>query len=549
MSSTKGSDAVTAEDSEDDFQTPIVPRKRALKKPERQTAGTSDSRTIKRSKNKDAIAGKSSSKRRKTTETPTKRKKRVMTVKSFINGVSWEARYRSPLEKLVITVNEITTHAYALARYIFLSEIHATEPGDEVFTNGWFNTLSWADRLAHQNYLKHSGFNRKALTNSQQIARYEGSRICTAYLNSIKNCFGNRLRYVINSLLKVKDNRARITKEMTKQGKSSQEIKEAIYKQVTKPAHDVKQAFISGNARGSLSSEKQSQLLLEFHDALFSAYPVAYEFGEDSVYYDSKSRPGNHALAYVMMAKFCEDHEIKTFQYVEKKNNIDFNLDLWKQVVSCQLKPLQNQGADKSMAFKGTIFTDGFGVSILKQNFDSGFGRKPKKTKADTKSDFTYIHDLDKTTLENTKPRTVSSIPDVEICFIVCIRAAPYEKLRQRIKTDEVKACEAKLSKHPAATVYIPKFLLYMKTRCEVSAIMSRHYQSLVYRKLRLRSYLYRKQANDKLAKAIRDQSGEDPVLIIGNWSARSSTMNKYHELHWSIKDVTQQTVPSLFNR
>ncbi|KAL1928932.1 hypothetical protein VTP01DRAFT_1991 [Rhizomucor pusillus] len=130
MSNTKGSDAVTAEDSEDDFQTPIVPRKGALKKSERQTAGTSDSLTIKRSKDKDVIARKSSSKRRKTTETPTKRKKRVMTVKSSINGVSWEARYRSPLEKLVITVNEITTHAYALARYIFLSEIHATEPGE-----------------------------------------------------------------------------------------------------------------------------------------------------------------------------------------------------------------------------------------------------------------------------------------------------------------------------------------------------------------------------------------------------------------------------------
>lgn len=154
-----------------------------------------------------------------------------MTVKSSINGVSWEARYRSPLEKLVITVNEITTHAYALARYIFLSEIHATEPGERFPMENWLETDFFAevwlsltlrtvkssrtdgttryrgliDRHV-KNYLKQSGFSRKALTNSQQIARYEGSRICTAYLNSIKNCFGNRLRYVINSLLKVKDN-------------------------------------------------------------------------------------------------------------------------------------------------------------------------------------------------------------------------------------------------------------------------------------------------------------------------------------------------------
>ncbi|KAL1927383.1 hypothetical protein VTP01DRAFT_4012 [Rhizomucor pusillus] len=304
MSSTKGSDAETAEDREDDFQTPIVPRKRALKKPERQTAGTSDYRTIKRSKNKDAIAGKSSSKRRKTTETPTKRKKRVMTVKSSIKRFVGSAISKSAGE----------------ARHHLKSSR----------TDGTTRYRGLIDRHI-KNYLKHFGFSRKALTNSQQIARYEGSSICTAYLNSIKNCFGNRLRYVINSLLKVKDYRARITKEMTEQG----------------------------NTRGLLSSEKQSQLLLEFHDASFSAYPVAYEFDEDSVYYDSKSRPGNHALAYVMMAKFCEDHEIKTFQcmplrtswipahmqidtrilatqMLKKPNNIDFDSDLWKQVVNFQ---------------------------------------------------------------------------------------------------------------------------------------------------------------------------------------------------------------------
>ncbi|KAL1928694.1 hypothetical protein VTP01DRAFT_2480 [Rhizomucor pusillus] len=211
-----------------------------------------------------------------------------------------------------------------------------------------------------------------------------------------------------------------------------------------------------------------------------------------------------------MMAKFCEDHEIKTFQcmplrtswipahlqtdtkilatqMLKEPNNIDFDLDLWKQVVNFQSKLLQNQGADKSMAFIGTIFTDG----------DSGFGRKPKKTEIETKSDFTYIHDLDKTTLENIKPRTVFIDPGVEICYIVCIRTAP---VRHRLP------CVAKLSKHRAATVYIPKFPLYVKTRCEVSAVMSRHYQSLIYRKLRFRSYLYKKQADDKLAKAIRDQ-------------------------------------------
>ncbi|KAL1927945.1 hypothetical protein VTP01DRAFT_3350 [Rhizomucor pusillus] len=247
MSSTKGSDAVTAEDSEDDFQTPIVPRKRTLKKPERQTAGTSDSSTIKRSKDKDAIAAQE-----------TGNDCQVIYQWRFVgNAISKsvrEARHHC---------KRITTHAYALARLIFLSEIHATKPGERFPMENWLETDFFAEvRLSltlrtvkssitdgttryrglidrHvKNYLKQSGFSRKALTNSQQIARYEGSRICTAYLNSIKNCFG-----------------------MTEQSKSNEEIKEAIYKQVTKPAHDVKQAFITGNARGSLSSEKQKPVV------------------------------------------------------------------------------------------------------------------------------------------------------------------------------------------------------------------------------------------------------------------------------------------------
>ncbi|KAL1928560.1 hypothetical protein VTP01DRAFT_2916 [Rhizomucor pusillus] len=379
MSNTKGSDAVTAEDSEDDFQTPIVPRKRAPKKLKGKQVKF---KLMIPELLPSLIYNCYSSKRRKTTVTPTKRKKRIMTIKSSINGVSWEARYRSPLEKLVITVNEIPTHAYALARYIFLSEIHATEPGERFPMENWLETDFFAEvwlsltlrtvkssrtdgttryrGLIHRhikNYLKHSGFDRKALTNSQQIARYEGSRICTAYLNSIKDCFD----------------------------KSSQEIKEARYKQVTKPAHDVKQALLP-------------------------------------------STPGNHALAYVMMAKFCEDHEIKTFQcmplrtswipahmqidtkilatqMLKKPNNIDFDLDLWKQVVNFQSKPLQNQGAVKSMAFKGTIFTDG----------DSGF-------------DLLYCMHQDST---NDAPLTCRYTKNTKA---IDTKATQYKKLRQRIK-------------------------------------------------------------------------------------------------------------------
>ncbi|KAL1934364.1 hypothetical protein VTP01DRAFT_6546 [Rhizomucor pusillus] len=379
MSSTKGSDAVTAEDGEDDFQTPIVPRTRALKKLEKQTGevqtydtGTSPISYLQLLQqvrvNLEPLSEAKTKMPLRVSHTDffpdfaliwaciLQHRKRVMTVKSSINGVSWEARYRSPLEKLVITVNEITTHAYALARYIFLSEIHATEPGERFPMETWLETdffaevwLSLTLRTVKssrtdgttryrglidrhiKNHLKHSAFNRKALTNSQQIARYERFK----HLHRLLEQHQKLLRQI----------------QPRDQGSYIQASHQACAR--------CEQAFITGNTRGSLPSEKQSQLLLllEFHDALFSAYPAAYEFDEDSVYYDSKSRPGNHALAYVMIAKFCEDYEIKTFQCIplrtswipahmqidtkilatqmlKKPTNIDFDSDLWKQVVN-----------------------------------------------------------------------------------------------------------------------------------------------------------------------------------------------------------------------
>ncbi|KAL1932351.1 hypothetical protein VTP01DRAFT_9407 [Rhizomucor pusillus] len=120
-------------------------------------------------------------------------------------------------------------------------------------------------------------------------------RIKTAYLNSVKNCVANRLRYVINSLLKVKENKL------------------AIYEQVIKPAREQKLAIASGKPL-DFPDDKYNNEVLSFYTGLINSYPSGYTFEEDSIYYDSKSRSENHIYAYVLMAKFCEANDIKTFQ-------------------------------------------------------------------------------------------------------------------------------------------------------------------------------------------------------------------------------------------
>lgn len=192
-----------------------------------------------------------------TTQRADKPKRRTMTVKSSISGVAWRDEYRARSEDLVTHVNEITTHTYAFARFIFLHKINGDKQKERSDLAKWV-TSKFAElwqsltlRKAHKpksseteryrkliewylkSYFQNSGYTRRAIENCQQISLYEGKRISTSYLNSVQNCFGNRLRYVINRILNVKERLKSVTEELQKQGKSQIEIKKELYERVT----------------------------------------------------------------------------------------------------------------------------------------------------------------------------------------------------------------------------------------------------------------------------------------------------------------------------
>lgn len=58
------------------------------------------------------------------------------------------------------------------------------------------------------------------------------------------------------------------------------------------------------------------------------------------------------------------------------------------------------------MTFRGTIYTDGFGVSIVKQNFKPGLSGRRRRFKIDD-VDVPYIHQLEKETVQEIQPRAV----------------------------------------------------------------------------------------------------------------------------------------------
>ena len=76
---------------------------------------------------------------------------------------------------------------------------------------------------------------------------------------------------------------------------------------------------------------------------------------------------------------------------------------LWRAVPDIRSNAMKPQEERKSMKFRGTIYTDGVDVSVLKQNYDTkkkcgSSGGKSKSIEAD---EFQYVKNLGKEELAN----------------------------------------------------------------------------------------------------------------------------------------------------
>ncbi|KAG1620233.1 hypothetical protein G6F46_002553 [Rhizopus delemar] len=172
------------------------------------------------------------------------------------------------------------------------------------------------------------------------------------------------------------------------------------------------------------------------------------------------------------------------------KNSIISQLDkevLWGAVLDVTSKAMKPQGERKYMKFRGTIYTDGVGVSVLKQSYDTmkkggSSGGKPNSIEAD---EFQYIEKLGKEDL----------LTGVGKCVLI-------DPGRRDL-------------------LYY-KFVEYLQERAKVTPVMKAYYLN------EDRPAAEDQGAADKrLAKTLRERFGNDAILILGNWSAGNV---KYHE-------------------
>jgi hypothetical protein len=186
-------------------------------------------------------------------EGPKKISKRMMAIKTTVKNI-WKPTYLQTLYDLVHTTNLLVTHTFAFTKYICLQELAANENFElnnfvtkdffiEVFLSLVLSKGGNSTRLKDRTktymrliskykeaYFEDAGHSPPNLPYAQQIALYKCTEIQTAYYDSIKAHFENKLRGLINKLFKKKEKAESLRGKMQANKSSSKAIKEAIRK-------------------------------------------------------------------------------------------------------------------------------------------------------------------------------------------------------------------------------------------------------------------------------------------------------------------------------
>ena len=375
-------------------------------------------------------------------------KTKYVVVKASINAIEWNPIYLEHLEKLIIAVNELIKHSYQLARFIFLHELSQNTHFDlaacitkaffvEVFLALIKNRETYPERLSDETsqyrsiiepylsmYQKVTNFYGIPLANAQQIALYQGNAICTVYLNGVENHLGNYIRHVVNVLLDIKKRSKQLRRTMKDQGFNTQAINQAVKEQITAPATEFKQRLASKTVDlANLSTECAT--VYQILAPVLECYPRDYTFTKNNRWLDIKINPKHHIKAFHRLVTLAEEHGFKLFQCFPMKHGwipgeiiIDTTIlkqhflqemliskeEAWERVVNTDKKPFKPQ---QGCHFRGTIYTDGVAVTIVKTDGETRAGGPRRAYKRKIGKEDQYVEKLNDQELKQLDHRSV----------------------------------------------------------------------------------------------------------------------------------------------
>lgn len=529
---------------------------------------------------------------------------KYMAIKCSIKSIQWNPAFMTQLQTLVLDVNQLTTHTYLFTRYIFLNELQGDLgfPLHSYINQAFFVEvfLSLVDRAEHPPtssvtsgyrdiirkykslYMRISDYTPIRRTGMRQIAFYQGKMIEASYLNNVANQFGNYFRHLVNVLLNVKEKKQQLRRRLEEQGIAEDNIKQEISRLITQPTTAFKLKVSQSPVDTSRFSAEHLAIWEIMSPILRQAYPEGYCFAKNNLYYDSKAHPENHIKAFFGVARYCEKNGLKLFQcfplrrtwipcnmqldtmiLMENIMGIPYaqrpadKMDVWRQAVDLRQRVFK---ASKDCKFRGTLYTDGVAVTVIKTNEETRAGN-PRKTRSKKVADNqTYIEQMSPSKLSSMDGRCVLIDPGrrdlmyamhedstaanpITFRYTKCQqrkerKTKKFELIRSSLKEDDdgVSQAEIKLSRHSSKTVCPIKYAFYCVDRGRGSPILSAHHTNTtsnggqhypIHRKLRLSAHINKTQADDRLAKSLHYKFGLRPALVFGNWSAPHQ---RYHE-------------------
>jgi hypothetical protein len=226
----------------------------------------------------------------------------------------------------------------------------------------------------------------------------------------------------------------------------------------------------------------------------------------------------------VILSLFKCDGESQLNKKTKKNKNY-----IWNKIFNTDKRVMKMKGYEFN-----TIQTDGIGVSICFQKI----GRKFNKPDID--KDEIYINDLSDEDLKLCKNKKIVSIDPNKQSLVYMMddeknklrytasqrRIESLSKRNNRIThTEKVKNKiieeETKLSECNCKTVNYEDFKKYITEKTKLNDKLREFYEQELFRKLKWRSWIYRRKSEDKFLNKIEETFGnkEDLLLCYGDWS------------------------------
>ncbi|KAJ1768668.1 hypothetical protein IW140_000799 [Coemansia sp. RSA 1813] len=326
----------------------------------------------------------------------------------------------------VVVANTASAHMYGLAHWIFVHELATHKQFDpSVYLEKRFFGevfLHLTKRKARPNvkaevqeyrrvirkhldaYKEAAGITEFDIVNPNQTARFEATRIYTAYVNNIQTKFGQYLRRVVNVLLKTRERKRDLEEAM--KGRTADEIKEAYEDQIWKPGQELKEAIKHRNNILPVTTvgDKNIGDMLE---PVLTAYDSDYKFEEEGLYYDIKAHPKKHFKAFCCLAVLLETSDYRSFQcFPLRKSFVPMHIEIdttvlcqnimdwsynakspieiyWYRFLNEKSRVLRTRNGFR---FYGTIQTDGVSVSVIKKTAAAKEKSSWKAKKRDTEA-------------------------------------------------------------------------------------------------------------------------------------------------------------------